>query len=101
MTKKKQSTEAIVLEDHLDLLASGRLHSALMERRGGSVVIDASNVAHLGAQSLQVLIAACATWRSDKSMLEISNSSPAFMEALSRFGVPIDALTHTGEAECR
>ncbi|MEZ5892630.1 MAG: STAS domain-containing protein [Parvularculaceae bacterium] len=91
-----ENGNVVRLEGRLDMPAAARLVENMAERRGASIVIDASDVEHLGGQCLQVLLAAAACWRGDKAKIAYSDQSPAFTEALARFGMPIDALTVEG-----
>jgi len=70
----------------LDLPAAQALAADLMARRGGPARIDASGVQRLGAQALQVLLAARKTWASDGQDLIVCNPSTDFIEALDLFG---------------
>ena len=74
------------LPETLDLKAAGPLRVALLEARGASVEIDASQVQRLGGLCLQVLLSAAATWSTDGHNLKISAASPAFAEGARRMG---------------
>jgi chemotaxis protein CheX len=76
------------LPETLNLSAAAPLARALLEQRGRDVVIDASQVQHLGAQCLQVLLSAASTWRAEKASLRIADRSAGFARGLEVFGIP-------------
>jgi chemotaxis protein CheX len=80
------------LDPVLDLKAATPLAENLLAHRGSDVVIEASEVERLGAQSLQVLLSAVATWQADGHLLEFVHPSDAFVESLHIFGVDADRL---------
>jgi chemotaxis protein CheX len=86
------------LPEALDLLAATPLAKTLLERRGASIVIDASSVQRVGAQCAQVLLSAASTWTADGHSLAIVNRSPGFVEGLQLLGIPSDAFTE-GEVQ--
>ena len=80
------SEPAIALPPVLDLTAAGPLASELLARRGGPVVIDGSSVERLGAQCLQVLLSARATWSADGQTFSVEAPSGAFAATLAALG---------------
>jgi chemotaxis protein CheX len=78
---------SLALDPVLDIKAVSLLAENLLAHRGADIVIDAGHVERLGAQSLQVLLSAVATWRADGHLLEVANPSEAFTEGLRVFGV--------------
>jgi len=82
------SARSLQLPEVLDLAAAAPLAKSLAEERGTDIVVDASQVQHLGAQCLQVLLAAASTWRAEGVALHIVNQSAAFLAALELVGVP-------------
>jgi chemotaxis protein CheX len=78
---------SLPLDPVLDIKAVSLLAESLLAHRGSDIVIDAGQVERLGAQSLQVLLSAVATWRADGHLLEVANPSEAFTEGLRVFGV--------------
>ncbi len=82
---------SLPLDPVLDIKAVTQLAENLLAHRGSDVVIDAGQVERLGAQSLQVLLSAVATWRADGHLLEVANPSEAFTESLRVFGVDADS----------
>ena len=70
----------------LDLNAAGPLASQLLARRGSPLIVDGSAVERMGAQCLQVLLAARKTWESDGQAFELIAPSTALITALAAFG---------------
>jgi chemotaxis protein CheX len=70
----------------LDATSSGDLVGRLRSLRGGSVVLDASDVDRVGALGLQVLLSAQKTWAADGASFEIHDPSIAFRGALALSG---------------
>ncbi|MEW6436715.1 MAG: STAS domain-containing protein [Pseudomonadota bacterium] len=77
----------LTLDSVLDLKATTPLTEQLLAHRGADIVVDASAVERLGAQSLQVLLSALATWQADGHQLQFRQPSDAFVESLQLFGV--------------
>jgi chemotaxis protein CheX len=74
------------LGEVLDVSAAKPLARALLERRGKPTVVDALETRRLGAQCLQVLLAAIRTWESDTVPLTF-NCGPLLIEHLRFLGV--------------
>ncbi|MGB3313558.1 MAG: STAS domain-containing protein [Albidovulum sp.] len=89
-------TESLVLDGRLDLPAAAPLFASLTVRCGTPLSLDAGQVSHLGTLCLQILLAAAAEWRKHGQVLTLSPVSAAFSEALSTFGVDLDALQAPG-----
>ncbi len=70
----------------LDLNAAGPLASQLLARRGSPLTVDGSAVERMGAQCLQVLLAARKTWELDGQAFELMAPSNAMTTALTAFG---------------
>ena len=92
----RRSDQPIVLAETLDLVAATPLATALLARRGQDVVIDGTAVRRLGAQCLQVLLAARATWLADGRSFRITVVSTELAHGLAQFGAadlapPIEA----------
>ncbi len=83
----------LTLPRTLTLAEATPLASVLKENAGAPLSVDASSVDHLGAQCLQVLLAAAQSWRAAGHPLTLTHSSAAFTEGLTRLGVSQDALT--------
>lgn len=85
--------ETLVLPAKLDLPAAPDLLESLRTLRGKDVGIDASEVAHLGTNCLQVLISAARSWSSDGKSLTFAPMSEAFTRDLGQFGLSPETLT--------
>jgi chemotaxis protein CheX len=81
------STRTLALPQVLDLTAAAPLTENLLSVRGQDVSIDASGVSRLGAQCLQVLLSAIATWKADGARLDFVLPSDDFVETLRRLGI--------------
>ena len=90
MARKAQRGGAapLLLAETLDLPAARPLTADLLARRGQDVVIDAHAAQRIGAQCLQVLLAAKAAWTLDGHGFEITGASTEFAEAASLLGAP-------------
>ncbi len=86
-----------VLPAVLDLKEAGPLAASLLARRGAPLVLDGSSVERVGAQCLQVLLAAQQTWQADQQAFQIATPSAAFTEALAAFGAS-SLVHHVAEA---
>lgn len=82
--------QTLQLPDILDLRAASPLATSLLAIRGRQLTIDASHVERVGAQCLQVLLSARATWAVDGLSLMVVNPSEAFIEGVETLGVPIN-----------
>lgn len=76
------------LPEVLDMRAAGPLAAELLERRGRDIDLDASDVGRIGAQCLQVLLAARACWETDGAALCVVRPSSGFIEGLALLGAP-------------
>ncbi len=84
----RRSAPPVMLAETLDMLAATPLAADLLTRRGQDLAIDASAVQRLGAQCLQVLLAARATWAEDGHAFCVIGASTAFAEASVLLGAP-------------
>lgn len=57
-----------------------------MELRGRNICVDASQVQHLGGQSLQILLSACRSWADDGNAFVLGECSEKFIDDLKLFG---------------
>ena len=71
----------------MDITAAAPLMAAMLAHRGKDVRVDASRVERMGAQCLQVLLSAAATWSLDGMDFEVSRPSAHFAEALETAGL--------------
>jgi chemotaxis protein CheX len=96
-----KSSEDIVVREHahiglpavLDITAAGPLANEVLTYRGKDLTVDASGVERMGAQCLQVLLSAAATWSHDGMQFEIASPSLPFTEALGTAGLVMDNLS--------
>jgi chemotaxis protein CheX len=84
------SPAQIQLPAVLDLNAAGPLWSELSGARGRDVQLDASAVRRLGAQCLQVLVAARTAWQSDGQGFSLVSPSDEFTAGAATLGAPLD-----------
>ena len=87
-------SDAIDLPPVLDLVAAPGLLESFVERRGDRLCIDASRVQRLGAQCLQILLAARNAWAEDGNALDIQNPSEDFTASLELLGTSVGGLTN-------
>ncbi len=87
-------SNALELPSILDLVAAPTLHEAFINRRGEALAVDAGGVQRLGAQCLQVLLAARAAWVADGHTLQLENPSEEFFTTLELLGAAPEDLTH-------
>lgn len=71
----------------LDMKAAAPLHAMLLARRGGDLQISGADVQRLGAQCLQVLLSAQATWNADGKALNITEPSAELTQSAESFGL--------------
>ena len=87
-TSETTAAAPLVLADSLDLTAAAPLAATLLAARGGPATLDASGVQRLGAQCLQVILAARALWTSDGQPWRLIDPSPEFSDAAALMGCP-------------
>lgn len=92
MASKKGAEKSLKLAAVLDLNEASNLKANLSSLRGGAVTIDASGVERVGAQCVQVLVAAAKAWEQDKHPFTFEKASDAFLKTLQLIGVNIDHL---------
>lgn len=93
-------TESLELPPVLDLIAAPSLLDSLLRRRGQNLALGAGQVQRLGAQCLQVLLAARAAWAADGQTLLLQTPSADFTAALELMGLSPEELTHQAETAC-
>lgn len=89
-----RNTQTIQLAPILDVRAAAPLAAELSARRGQDVTLDASEVRRLGAQCLQVLLAARASWDADGARLRVSEPSDDFTDTLTLLGAASFLSSH-------
>jgi len=76
----------------LDLSATESLANSFGNVRGLALVVVASDVRTIGAQCIQILLSAVATWRKDHLQIRMIDPSPAILDALRILGIPPSEL---------
>ena len=79
----------MTLPSELDIKAAAPLAAGLIAARGADLVLNASQVERVGAQCLQVMLSAAATWRADGLELTVAEPSPAFADAVHTAGLDL------------
>ena len=87
---------ALILPDCLDASAAAAVKDMLLARRGNALVVDASQVRRVGAQSLQILIAAARTWQADGMSYCVTNSSSELLDTIALIGLSREDLMLQG-----
>jgi chemotaxis protein CheX len=91
------SAAVLRLGQVLDLNAAGPLAHEFLALRGRDVEVDASAVERMGAQCVQVLLSARATWDADGAAFAVVAPSDEFTSTLALLGAPIDQHFNTEE----
>lgn len=92
-----EAPRAVPLPAALTAAAATELADQLRSLRGAPLVLDADGVKKVGAQCVQVLLSAAATWRADGVAMTLRAPSPEFAEALRLMGLRPEAFG-AGEA---
>lgn len=82
-------TGNLKLAPQLDIKAATPMAAELVALRGAHLVINASAVERVGAQCLQVLLSAVATWQADGLDIELAEPSTGFVAAVETAGLDI------------
>lgn len=90
-TAKTQAT--MDLPPMLDITAAAQLAGDIIGHRGKDLAVSAAQVQRVGAQCLQVLLSAAATWSQDGMEFEVTDASPEFTEALETAGLGMEHLS--------
>jgi len=77
---------SIALADSLDMTAAAPLAAALLAARGAPLNLDASAVRRVGAQCLQVLLAAQTAWSAEGLAFDVVDPSPEFSDGVALMG---------------
>ncbi|MDD2796145.1 STAS domain-containing protein [Acidocella sp.] len=89
--------DTLALPPILNLTAAAALLENLLTLRGRPLSLNAGDVQRLGAQCLQVLLAARAAWAADEQELSLADCSEDFLTTLNLFGVAPKSLTYCKE----
>src|SRR5262249_43076649 len=96
---KKRAPQRLRLPEVLDLRAAAPLAQSFLSHRGKELVVDASRVERVGAQCLQVLLAAAATWATDGARLSLGRPTAELLEGGRLLGIRLDEeITSLGRA---
>lgn len=90
--------ETLVLPAVLDITAAAPLHAELLRLRGRPLVVEAGEVKRLGAQCLQLLLSAAATFERDGAPLRLGDVSEPFRRDLALMGHSPETLLSRREA---
>ncbi|QJF51181.1 STAS domain-containing protein [Roseobacter ponti] len=85
-------SDPLVPDARLDLSAAAGLATALRERTEPEVIVDLSEVRHLGALCLQILIAAATAARKDGRSLSLINASDRVIDQLRVMGMTPETI---------
>jgi chemotaxis protein CheX len=80
----------LLLPEVLDLTAAAPLAQSFLSRRGTKLSVDASRVRRVGAQCLQVILAAATTWKADGVRLSLDKPTEEFLEGTRLLGIRFD-----------
>jgi chemotaxis protein CheX len=83
----------VSLPEILDIRATSPHATELLHARGNPLMIDASSVAKVGAQCIQVLLSAHATWTADGLPLNVVHPSEPLLDALETLGIPFTDIS--------
>lgn len=87
---KKSAGKRLQLPEVLDLTAAAPLAQTLLSHRGSELSLDASAVRRIGAQCLQVLVAAATAWKADGMRLALEKPTEEFLEGSRLLGIQLD-----------
>lgn len=97
--KHSAATVKLSLAGVLDLKEATPLTERLLANRGRDIEIDGSAVQRLGAQCLQVLLAARRTWMADGRRFIVADVSQSVVTTLELLGVSPADLNHVPEGK--
>lgn len=84
--------KTLLLPAELGHVAAASLFETLSSLIGADITVDGSQVERIGAQCLQILLAAAASWKIDGNVLEFANPSLEFVAGLELLGIPPETL---------
>lgn len=87
-------SHVIKLPPVLDIVAAPGVLENFLQLRGSQVSVEASQVVRLGAQCLQIFLAAHAAWAEDNITLEYQDPSEDFIESLELLGATIGMISY-------
>lgn len=86
-------TDPVQLAPKLDLAAASDLKTLLSEQKEDEVVLDFSEVKHLGALCLQVLVSAASTLNAENRKLSMLNVSERVVDQLRVMGMTPETVS--------
>lgn len=86
----------LVLPERFDSSTAASVLAGFKSHRGNTLIVDASAVRRVGAQSIQILVSASRTWRTDGNVLSVQNPSAELIEAACLLGLPSSELSFPG-----
>lgn len=92
-------TTSMTLAPKLDLRAASQLRDELMANTGADLVLDAAQVNHFGALSLQVIRAAAKSWSTAGHKITLTNVSADIADQLSLLGFTEESATQWEQAQ--
>ena len=85
-------SEPVVLAPKLELAAASALLTSLSSHDAPELVIDMSQVKHLGALCLQVLLAAAKTSNSQNRTMTLTNTSDRVIDQMRLMGMTPETI---------
>jgi len=85
-------SEPVVLAPKLDLAAASALLTSLRSHDAPELVIEMSQVKHLGALCLQVLLAAAKTSNSQNRTMTLTNTSDRVIDQMRLMGMTPETI---------
>ena len=92
MTEPAAGYCEITLEPKLASIAAPGLYAQLSAHRADTLVLNASKVEQIGVLCMQILVAACQTWRDEGKDFEIVEPSEVFCKSTETVGLPLSLL---------
>lgn len=92
MSSPDETAQILELPEVLDLNAASRLHEQILTLKGKEIVVDATAVKRVGAQCVQVLLAAARFWRAERLQFHVGTGSDAYATTLQLLGISDEAL---------
>jgi chemotaxis protein CheX len=80
------SPDVLALPGRMDASTLPQTYADIVQHRGADLDLEASHVDRFGAQALQLVLSALATWKEDGFRLRILNPSEAIRTAFDQLG---------------
>lgn len=84
--------DPVMLEPRLDLPAASPLMTTLRAREDSEVILDFSEVKHLGALCLQVMLSAATTYNAQGRKLSLTNVSDRVVDQMRVMGMTPETI---------